>query len=239
MIKNSNSPAIGQGELYTIGGKYEAYGQKLTIDRGRIIYSGNTLANPGLNIRASKTIRSVATENPADSVSSTQAYYAGTRDLNVGIKVQGTARRPLVSFFSSPISLSQTDILSYLIFGFPQSQASSNQGAALFTILSTMNPNSSKVGGVTSKLQDALGLTEFNIESVESFNPESQSVESNTSVVIGKQITKKISLHYSVGLFDTVYVLNLRYQFNKNWALQTETNTIDNGADILYVIERD
>lgn len=238
ITKETDAAAIAQGEFYTTQGKYKAYGQNLVIESGRLIYTGNALTNPGLDIKASKKIRGVVNNNPNDYTTNNPAIPL-YESLKVGVQINGTVKKPIISLFSVPGDLTQTDILSYLLIGQPQSNVSSHQGVALLSLLTSLNPNGTKIGHLTEKLQDTLGLTEFNIESVQNFNPYSNSVESTTSFVIGKQITKKLSLHYSIGLFDPVSVLNLRYQINDHWALQSETSTADNGADLLYVFERD
>jgi translocation and assembly module TamB len=239
--KIPDSPAQASGELYTVQGKYTAYGQKLTIETGRLIYTGNTLTNPGLNIRAVKQARRVVTQNVSSFNDKTQLQNIpiDTETLTVGVQVTGTADNPRIGLFSVPGDLSQGDILSYLLLGLPQSQASGAQGSALLTALSAYNPDASRVLGLTNKLQQNFGLNELNVESVETFNPTTQSVESTTSFIIGKQITQKLSIHYSIGLFNPISILNLRYQISKHWAVQSETSTIDSGADLMYVIERD
>lgn len=237
--KIPDSPATASGELYTLEGKYTAYGQKLTIDTGRLIYTGNTLTNPGLNIRAIKKVRRVVTQNVSSFTDNSAFNTVDTEMLSVGVQVSGTADNPRVSLISIPADLSQGDILSYLLLGLPQSQASGAQGSALLTALSAYNPNATTALGLTNKLQQTFGLNELNVESVETFNPNTQAVESNTSFVVGKQITRKLSIHYSIGLFNPVSVLNLRYQMSKHWAIQSETSTIDSGADLLYGFERD
>ncbi len=238
ITKDVDSPAIARGEFYTLQGRYVVYGQKLGLQSGRLIYAGNTLTNPGLEIEAVKKVRRVITHN-SDEFGTRIPLYAGIESIQVGIRVNGTADKPVISLFSVPSDLNQADILSYIILGQPQSHASSSQSAAILSVLSTLNPKGTKINHFTEKLQETLGLTELNIESVQNFNPYSKSVESSTSFVIGKQITKKLSLHYSIGLFDPISVLNLRYQINSHWALQSETSTVDNGADLLYVFERD
>jgi translocation and assembly module TamB len=239
--KMADSPPKASGELYTVQGNYTAYGQKLMIETGRLIYTGNTLMNPGLNIRAAKQVRRVVTYNDSHFIgtSALKNVPIDTENLSVGVEVAGTADSPKISLFSIPAGLSQGDILSYLLLGLPQSQASGAQGSALFTALSAYDPQASNVLGVTHTLQHTFGLTELNVESIETFNPNTQSVESTTSFVVGKQITQKISVHYSIGLFNPISILNLRYQINPHWAVQSETSTIDSGADLLYGFERD
>ena len=81
--------------------------------------------------------------------------------------------------------------------------------------------------------------------SVQTFDPTANQnaggVVGTTSLVLGKKIANNLYLHYSVSLFSAtpITILNLRYQFSPHWSVQSETSTIDNGADLLYSLERD
>lgn len=238
--KMPDSPPKASGELYTTQGKYSAYGQKLTIETGRLIYTGNTLTNPGLNIRAVKNVRRIVTQNASGFMGNTslQAIPIDTETVAVGVQVAGTADNPKISLFSIPSDLSQADILSYLILGVPQSQASGAQRSILFTALSAYQSDTNNILDLPNKLQQTFGLNELNVESVQTFNPTTQTVQPTTSFVVGKQITQKISVHYSIGLFNPISILNVRYRINPHWAIQSETSTIDSGADLLYEFER-
>ncbi len=233
------------GELYTKKGVYKAYGQTLKIQTGRLIYTGGSLMNPGLNISAIKKMKTINTGGNVSSFTgetSLKAIYTGTENLTVGVEVTGTLDNPVFSLISTP-SMPQGDILSYLVFGYPASQANGNQYGAILSALSSLNPNTPNMGSFTKNLEQKLGLTEMTVQSVQVFNPNattsSQSVVSATSFVVGKKLSDEISIHYSIGLFNPVSILNLRYQLTKSWAIQSETSTFDNGADILYSIERD
>ncbi len=233
------------GELYTKNGRYTAYGQTLTIQTGRLIYTGGSLLNPGLTISAIKELKTVNTGGNVSSFTgqtSLQTVYTGTQNITVGVNVAGTLDKPSFTLFSNP-SMAQGDILSYLVFGFPQSQANGNQYGAILSALSSLNPNTPSMGNFTKNIEQKLGLTELSVESVQVFNPSAtsnaNSVISTTSFVVGKQLSHNLSIHYSVGLFYPVSILNLRYRLTKHWAIQSETSTLDNGADILYSIERD
>jgi autotransporter translocation and assembly factor TamB len=57
-------------------------------------------------------------------------------------------------------------------------------------------------------------------------------------VNVGKNITKDLSIHYSMGLAYPVSVLNLVYSINRHLKLQAEASTIENGADLVYSLER-
>ncbi len=81
------------GTIYTVDGTYAAYGQKLTIDRGQLTFSGG-VENPRLDIEATRP----------------------NLDIRVGVAVTGTALLPRVRLFSEP-EQSEMDKLSWLVLG--------------------------------------------------------------------------------------------------------------------------
>lgn len=91
---NDEDIARGTGELNIDEGKYVAFGRKLDVERGRLIFSNGPLADPGIDIRASK-------EFP---------------DVTAGANVRGTLRAPRLTLFSDP-QVSQSQILSLLLAG--------------------------------------------------------------------------------------------------------------------------
>jgi translocation and assembly module TamB len=103
----------------------------------------------------------------------------------------------------------------------------------------------SHLASITNGLKKTLGLSELNVESVQSFDPTANQnaggVVGTTSLVVGKQIAKNLSVHYStsLNLLNPVSTFNLRYKLSKRFSIQSETSTIDTGADLLYSIERD
>jgi translocation and assembly module TamB len=84
----------GTGELSIEDGKYSAYGRQLDIQRGRLIFNGGVVEDPGIDIRAVKVFP----------------------DVTAGINVRGSLRQPRISYFSDP-SLTQSQILSLLLAG--------------------------------------------------------------------------------------------------------------------------
>jgi translocation and assembly module TamB len=84
----------GSGELLIQEGKYVAYGRKLDIQRGRLIYTGGAIGNPGIDIRAEK-------EYP---------------EVVAGVNVRGTLLQPRLTFFSEP-SLPQSQVVSLILAG--------------------------------------------------------------------------------------------------------------------------
>jgi len=102
------------GELSVAGGQYLAYARKLDIERGRLIFTGGAIDDPGVDLRAQKQFP----------------------DVTAGVNVRGTLLSPRMSFFSDP-PLPQSQIVSLILSGgsTQATQTASNaalgQGAAL------------------------------------------------------------------------------------------------------------
>ncbi|HET8869511.1 MAG TPA: translocation/assembly module TamB domain-containing protein, partial [Aquabacterium sp.] len=94
----NNRPSL-QGTVKTVKGTYVAYGQKLDIEHGFIVFGG-PIENPRLDILAMRR----------------QSPMAASSDVKVGVKIAGTAQDPRVSLYSDP-AMSETDKLSWLILG--------------------------------------------------------------------------------------------------------------------------
>ena len=89
-----NEVSTATGELRIAEGKYSAYTRELDIERGRLIFSGGALTDPGVDLRASKQFP----------------------EALVGVNVRGTLRNPRLSFWSDP-SLPQSQIASLILAG--------------------------------------------------------------------------------------------------------------------------
>ena len=93
----------GSGAL-EVGGRYAAYGQRLQITRGRLLWSNSPIADPLLDIRAEREIG----------------------DVTAGIAVTGRASAPDARAYSNQPG-SQTDALAYLTLGRPLSGLSGDE----------------------------------------------------------------------------------------------------------------
>ncbi len=100
----------GRGELSVVDGVYEAYGQKLSLDRGRLLFSGGPVDNPALDLRAVRTIEE-------DGVVA-------------GVEVSGRAQKPEIRLFSEP-PMEEANILSYVMLGRPLYGASKSEAMGL------------------------------------------------------------------------------------------------------------
>ena len=90
--------ATGSGEIEVVSGDFFVYGQKLTMERGRVLFGGGPLDNPAIEFDVARDVT---------------AY-----DVKAGAAVRGTAQAPIFEFKSDP---PQTDAntLSYILFGKP------------------------------------------------------------------------------------------------------------------------
>ncbi|MGH8112110.1 MAG: translocation/assembly module TamB domain-containing protein [Rhodanobacteraceae bacterium] len=101
--------ATGRGQI-AVTGKYQAYGQNLTIENGRVLFAGTRLDDPGLDIQAVRRIRN--------------------DNVTAGLRIRGTAQKPVLTVFSDP-AMEQSAALSYLVTGRPLNQLKSGEGSTL------------------------------------------------------------------------------------------------------------
>jgi len=129
------------GKVGTASGTYAAYGQKLSIDRGELIFTGAP-ENPRLDI--------VATRPNLEQV--------------VGVLVTGTALNPRVRLFSEP-EMADIDKLSWLVLG----RASDGLGRTDTALMqrAAIGLLAGEGGGPTDELINALGLDDVSFRQTE------------------------------------------------------------------------
>jgi translocation and assembly module TamB len=95
------------GEI-RLSGSYEAFGRKLSIERGRLQFAGTALDDPQLDILAQRRLQ----------------------DVTAKLRVTGTAQHPKLDVFTDPAT-SRADAMSYLITGKAASEAHGEEGAVV------------------------------------------------------------------------------------------------------------
>jgi translocation and assembly module TamB len=129
---------VASGEV-NLEGTYKAYGQDLTIERGRLLYAGTTLGNPQLDIIAVRELP----------------------DVTAQLRVTGTAQQPQLAVSSDP-AMSQTEALSYLVRGKPVNQLTSEDNDVMQTAARSLG---GAAGNLLAKsLGRRLGIDEIGIE---------------------------------------------------------------------------
>ncbi|HJP97638.1 MAG TPA: translocation/assembly module TamB domain-containing protein [Rhodanobacteraceae bacterium] len=197
--------ATGRGAVQ-VSGTYTAYGQDLTIDRGRLMFAGTRLDNPGLDIRAVRELRS--------------------RDVTVGLSIQGTAQRPVLTVFSDP-AMEQAEALSYLVTGRPLNALNGGESDAL-------NAAAQALGGLAGdRLAKSIGSRlgfEAGVANSETLG--------GSAFTAGKYLSPRLFISYGVGLFTPGQVITLRYTLNRFLQFEAENATTGNRASLNYKIEK-
>jgi translocation and assembly module TamB len=131
-------PITATGTVDLTGG-YRAYGQNLTIDRGRLLWTNAPIGNPGFDFSAFRTIE----------------------QLKAGVRVRGSATAPELTVYTDP-PREASDALSWLVLGRPLSSASGDDGQQLSAAAGALG----SVGGalIGATIGQRLGV-EINVES--------------------------------------------------------------------------
>jgi translocation and assembly module TamB len=126
----------GSGAL-DVAGRYTAYGQKLDITRGRLLWSNTPIGDPLLDVRAERVVG----------------------DVTAGIRVEGRASAPVATVYSDPAK-SESEALSYLALGRPLSSLSGDEARQLGAAQSALNAGT---GLIASELGARLGLDDAGV----------------------------------------------------------------------------
>lgn len=201
----NNRPSL-QGNVKAVRGSYVAYGQKLSIDRGAIAFTG-PIENPRLDILAMRK------QSPA----------AASSDVKVGVQIAGTAQDPRISLYSDP-SMSETDKLSWLILGRgPSGLGGADIGllqSAAVALLSGEGPST------TDNIISTLGLDELSVR-------QSDGTVRDTVVNVGKQISRYWYVGYERNLNATAGNWQLIYRLAQRFTLRAQTGA-DNAVDLIW-----
>jgi translocation and assembly module TamB len=128
----------GDGVVSLRDGQFTAFGQKLEIERGSLIFSG-VVTDPGLDVKASRDVD-----------------YEG-REVTVGVLLSGNLSRIQTRVFSEP-AMGELDALSYLTTGKPLSAAGAGDRSLVTS--SAISLGLSQALPVVQQLGSALNVDE-------------------------------------------------------------------------------
>jgi translocation and assembly module TamB len=194
----------------TLAGTYNAYGQKLELERGQLLFSG-PLDDPGLDVRAVRAIETTA---------------ASGEQTRVGVELAGTVKAPRTRVFSTP-AMSEADALSYLLLGRPVNGTGSEETATLQTAAISMGLQQALP--VVQRIGQTLGLDEFSVQTTDT---------DAGALMAGKYLSPKIYIRYSYGLFNRIGGLLLRFKVNERLSIETRSGD-QKSMDLLYTVEKD
>jgi len=197
---------LGHGTIRAVNGTYYAFGQRLTIDRGRLIFDG-PLSNPALDVVALR--KNLAVE--------------------AGVKVTGTVRVPTVTITSEP-PVPHNEALAWLVTG----QGLSQTGSANFGALSAASAALLSRGGkpITTQFAQSIGLDDISIQSTGA-TTSSTSATQNQVIFFGKRLTERLTLGYEQGLSLAGGAVRLDYALTRVLTLRAEAGPVS-GIGIYY-----
>ena len=126
------------GEISVVKGDYAAYGVKLNIERGRVIFAG-PMELATLDVLAIRTVG----------------------EVRAGVRGTGTVQKPVVKLYSSPV-MSDTDVLAYVVLGRPIGQDGAQFDLLMVAAGALLSKGESAV--LQDRLQRRLGLDVIEIQ---------------------------------------------------------------------------
>jgi translocation and assembly module TamB len=196
---------IGRGTIRAVNGTYFAFGQKLTIDRGRLIFDG-PLDNPALDVVALR--KNLAVE--------------------AGVALTGTVKVPQVRVTSNP-PVPENEALAWLVTG----QGLNNTSRVDYAALSAASAALLGKGGkpFTAQLAQRIGVDDISLKS--SAGTSGAEGTASQVVVFGKRISDRLSLGYEQGLSLASSAVRLEYALSRQVTLRAEAGQVS-GVGIVY-----
>ncbi|MGW8193378.1 MAG: translocation/assembly module TamB domain-containing protein, partial [Desulforhopalus sp.] len=203
---------IGRGQLRLIDGVFSLYGRTFDIKRGRVLFNGGPIENPGLDVRAQV------------EVSDQQTMGSG---YTVGVDISGLAENPRFSLFSTPY-MNDKEILSLMVFGKSLAGSSEEESNMLQTVASSLG-----LKGV-SDLAKGLG----NLLPVDDLHLEGSGQKEDVSLVVGKRIFEDFYVGYDMNMFSQTGQFRIHYDLTRGFSVETRSSSESTGADLFYSFER-
>jgi translocation and assembly module TamB len=211
--KAGSRPPRANGTIRVAEGTYAAYGQRLTIDRGVLTFSG-PFDNPSLDILA---LRKRPEGEPLSET-----------NVEAGVEVRGTALAPVARLVATP-SVPDSEKLSWLVLGHGLEGTSGNEADVLSAAAAALLGGKGGSGGFTQKLANTLGVDELGVSQAQG---QAKGLAS-TVVTIGKRISSRAYLSFEQGTSTASSLVRLRYKLNPRITLQLQTGT-NTALDVLY-----
>ncbi len=202
----------GRGELDLIDGTFTIYGRSLSIERGRMLFTGGPIDNPGVDVRAQV------------KVDDEKTWGAG---YTVGVDISGLVQDLKYHLFADPY-MEETEILSLLLVGHSLAASSQSEGNLLEAAAVTLGVQGS--GNLVKKIGNLLYLDDLHLEGSNS--------REDISLVIGKRLTKDLYIGYDLNMFSQLSQFRVRYDLSKGFSVETRSSSESIGTDLLYSFER-
>jgi translocation and assembly module TamB len=210
------------GTVNTVNGTYVAYGQRLEIDRGRLVFNG-PFDNPSLDIVALRK----------------------NQPVEAGVALTGTALNPKLRLVSIP-DRPDSEKLSWLVLGVGiESNRDNAQNAALQAATATFLGEG---GSLSNSVAKTLGLDVLSIRAAPTAgltsaplttpgltsaitDPSVTAVQQNV-VTLGKRLSSRLYVSYEQGLRGVWNLLKIQYDISNRLSLRAQTGS-ESALDLL------
>lgn len=206
LIGKPREPLQVFGSLQTAGGTASAYERTLEIKRGVVSFSGPP-DNPNLDLRAQRRI-------------------SGS-NITAGLHVHGDLGSDLALDVYSDPPMSQSEAMSYLIWGRPPDSGNTGDGTALALSLAGTVVNRS---GLVSTINEVPGISNV------SFGAEGS--EADTAATVSGYVGERLYLSYGIGIYEPVNVLTARFFLRTRLWLEV-VSRLENSLDLYYSFDLD
>ncbi len=191
-LGGSGGPRLN-GEVRTVGGTYQAYGQYLNIEEGILRFTG-PFDNPSLDVLA---IRPNLT-------------------VRVGVQITGTALAPRVRLYASP-DLPDAEKLAWLVLGRSAAAGGAESAVLQQAALALLG---GKGGGMSGGLARAIGLDEISFRGAATAG---DGTTSGAAVTLGKRLSRDFYVAYERSVAGTMGTFYIFYDLSRRFTLRAQT----------------
>lgn len=214
------NPLQAHGTISTVDGKFDGYGQRLSIERGRVNFQG-LVDNPGLDVRAMRRTSQVA----------------------AGVEISGTVLKPHVRLVSEP-NVPDAEKLSWLVLGKGLSDVNADDPGILIAAGNALLGQ--QEGGALQDIRRQLGV-DFSVRSgalADSYGgPRSRVIESQFNgnggaeeiVGVSKELVSGVRLGFEQVVSSNESIVKLSWSLTNSLSLETRSGE-DNAIDLFYTI---
>lgn len=211
------------GTIRTRSGRFEAYGQKLDIERGVLSFNG-LLDNPGLDVRAIR--KGLAVE--------------------AGVQISGTAQKPVVKLVSDP-ERPEAEKLAWLVLGHGPEQMGAGDATTLLSAASGLLGNDS--GNVVQQIKKTFGFDELGVRQgnlgdsggrqqtsrIASGSADTTGSTGQQIFSVGKRLSSNALLSYEQTLGRAEGIVKLTVNLSRRIAVIGRAGS-DNALDVFYTL---
>jgi translocation and assembly module TamB len=187
---------VAFGEIDARRGTYRAFGQKLEIERGSLIFDG-PVDDPALDVLALRK----------------------NLPVEAGVELTGTLKTPLARLVSNP-PVPDSEKLSWLVLGHGVSDASAADTALLQAAAASLFGGDGAVP-IGQRIARGVGLDEISLRST---GDQATSEAAGRAVALGKRLTDKLYLEYEYGFEAASHLVRLHYLLTRALSVRAETS---------------